>query len=145
MKVGRISQCIWPQCKVDCHQPACAHMEQLFPCAFQEVPDGSLGDAILKVGIDPTEGELLPCVMACLSGGIVMEVSIVAVIMEDLDSMFCSVLFKGKLGGECFVGIVIELEVDKSEVAEVVNKDGGALIALLGKFAFQLCMKTYFR
>jgi hypothetical protein len=53
-------------------------------------------------------------------------------------------LLQGKLGGECFVGLVIKLEVDKLEVAEVVNEDGGALVVLLGKFAFQLCIKTYF-
>jgi hypothetical protein len=46
--------------------------------------------------------------------------------------MFCSVLFEGKLDGECFVRLVIKLEVDKLEAAEVVNKDGGAFVALLG-------------
>jgi hypothetical protein len=105
--------------------------------------DSLLGNAILKVGIDSTEGELLPCIVACLSESIVMETSIVAVVMEDLDSMLCSILLKGKLGGESFVGLVIELEVDKSKAAKVVDKDGGALVALLGKFAFQLCIKTY--
>ncbi len=99
----------------------------------------------MKVGIDPTEGELLPYVVACLSEGIVVKTSIVAVVMEDLDSMLCSVLLKGKLGGKIFVGLVIKLEVDESKVAEVVNKDGGALVALLGKFALQLCIKTYLR
>ncbi len=59
--------------------------------------------------------------------------------------MFCSVLLKGKLGRECFIGLVVELEVEKTEAAEVVDEDGGALIALLGKFAFNLCIKTYFR
>jgi hypothetical protein len=63
-------------------------MKQLFPRAFQEVSDGSLGDAILKVGIDSTEGELLPCVVACLSEGVVVEASVIAVIMQDLDSVF---------------------------------------------------------
>ncbi len=58
--------------------------------------------------------------------------------------MFCRVLFKGKLGGVCFIRLVIELEVDKSEAAEVVNKDGGAFVALLGEFAFQLCKKSHF-
>ncbi len=104
-----------------------------------------LGSAILKVGIDPTEGELLPCVMACLSEGVVAKTSVVAVVMEDLDSMLCSVLLKGKLGGESFIGLVVELEVDKSKAAEVVDEDGGALVALLGKFALQLCKKTYLR
>jgi hypothetical protein len=56
-------------------------MEQLLLCAYQEVPDGSLGDAILEVGIYPTEGELLPCFVACLSEGIVMEASIVAMVV----------------------------------------------------------------
>ncbi len=68
-----------------------------------------------------------------------MEVSIVAVMMEDLDSMFCCILLKGKLGGDCFGRLVVELEVDKMEAAIVVNEDGGTLIVLLGKFAFELC------
>jgi hypothetical protein len=46
-------------------------MEQLLPHAFQEVPDGLLSDAILKVGIDSTKCELLPCVVACLLEGFV--------------------------------------------------------------------------
>ncbi len=54
--------------------------------------------------------------------------------------MFCRILLKGKHGGKCFVGLVIALEVDKLEVAIVVDEDGGALIALLGEFAFQLCI-----
>ncbi len=131
---------------MDCLWPAGARVEQLLPCALREIPDGLLGDAILKVGIDPTEGELLPCVMACLLEGIVMEASIVAVIMENLVSIFCSVLLEGELGGECFAGLVVKLEVDKTDAAEVVEEnDGAALIALLGKFAFELCIKTYFR
>jgi hypothetical protein len=56
-------------------------MEQLLPCSFQEVPDGLLGNAILKVGIDPTEGKLLPCIVARLPEGVVVEASIVAVIV----------------------------------------------------------------
>jgi hypothetical protein len=66
---------------VDCLWPAGVHMEQLLPCTFGEVLDGLLGDAILEVGIYPTEGELLPCFMACLLEGVVMEASIVAMIV----------------------------------------------------------------
>jgi hypothetical protein len=57
--------------------------------------------------------------------------------------MFCSILFKGKHGGKCFVGLVVKLEVDKVEVAEMVDKDSGAFVALLGEFAFQLCKKSH--
>ncbi len=65
-----------------------------------------------------------------------MEASIVTVVVMDLDSVFCSRLFKGKLGDECFVGLVVKLEVDKMEAAIVVNKDSGAFVVLLCKFAF---------
>ncbi len=106
---------------MDCLRPADAHVEQLLPCAFQEVLDGLLGNAILKVGIDPTEGELLLCVVACLSEGIVAKTSIVTMLIEDLDSMFCSVLLKGKLGSKYFVGLVVKLEVEKAKAAEVFN------------------------
>ena len=58
--------------------------------------------------------------------------------------MFCSILFKGELCGKCFIGLVVELEVAKMEAALVVNKDGSALVALLGEFAFQLCKKSHF-
>jgi hypothetical protein len=81
VKVNCISQGIWPQCKVDCLRPAGAHVEQLLPCAFREVLDGLLGNAILKVCIYPSEGELLSCFVACLLEGLVVEAFIVAVIV----------------------------------------------------------------
>ncbi len=56
-------------------------MEQLLPCTFQEVSDGSFSDAVLEVGIYPTEGELLPCFMACLLEGIVVKESVIAMIV----------------------------------------------------------------
>jgi hypothetical protein len=43
--------------------------------------DGLLGDAVLEVGIDPTEGELLPCFLACLLEGVVVEASVVAMVV----------------------------------------------------------------
>ncbi len=58
--------------------------------------------------------------------------------------MFCGILLKGELGGKCLIGYIVKLEVDKLEVAEVVNEDSGAFVALLGEFAFQLCVKSHF-
>ncbi len=75
----------------------------------------------MKVGIDSTEGELLPCIVACLSKGVVMETSVVAVVMEDLDSMLCGILLKGELGGESFVRLVIELEVIRSRTMSLTT------------------------
>ncbi len=74
-----------------------------------------------------------------------MEATIVTVVVQDFESVFCRILFEGKLGSKCFVGLVVELEVNKLEAAEVVDKDVGAFVVLLGEFAFQLCIKTHFR
>ncbi len=89
-----IAQGIRPQGKVDCLWPAGARVEQLLVRAFQEVLDGLLGNAILEVCIYPTEGELLPCIVACLSEGVVLKASVVAVVVQVLDSVFCCILFK---------------------------------------------------
>ncbi len=85
------------------------------------------------------------CIVARLLEGVVTEASIVPMVVKDLDSLFCHVLFAGELGGKCFIGLVVELEVAKMEAALVVNKDGSALVALLGEFAFQFCIKSHFR
>ncbi len=58
--------------------------------------------------------------------------------------MSCRILLKGKIGGKCFVGSIVELEMEKLEATEMVNKDVGAFVALLGEFAFQLCIKSHF-
>ncbi len=102
MKVRGIAQGVRPQGKVDRLWPVGTCMEQLLVHALQEVLDGSLGNALLEVGIYPTKGELLSCVAACLSEGVVMKAPIVAVVIEDFHPMFCCVLFKSKLGSECF-------------------------------------------
>ena len=52
-----------------CLWPASACVEQLLVSALGEVTDGALGDAILEVGIDAAEGELLSCVVAGLLEG----------------------------------------------------------------------------
>ena len=78
-----------------CLWPASTCVEQLLACTLREIADGALGDAILEVGIDAAEGELLSHVMAGLSESIVLEAPIVAVVVEDLHAV---------LGGECLEG-----------------------------------------
>ncbi len=117
---------------------------ELLALTFREVSDGSLGNAVLEEGIYPTEGKLLPCIVARLLEGVVMESSIVTVVVQDFDSVFYRILLKGKLCGKCFIGLVVELEMDKLEAAEVVDKDSGTFVALLAHFAFQLCVKYHF-
>ncbi len=102
MKVHIIAQGVWPQGKVDRLWPAGARMKQLLACTLQEVLDGLLGNAILEVGVYPTKGELLPCIMACLLEDIVVKASNFAVVVPDFHSVFGCILSESKLGGECF-------------------------------------------
>ncbi len=44
---------------MDGGRPALARMQEQLPCTLPEVSDGLFCNAILEVGIDPTEGELL--------------------------------------------------------------------------------------
>ena len=113
----------------------------MLACALGEVADGALGNAILEVGVYATEGKLLACVVACLLEGIVGEAPIVAVVVLDPNAMLGSEGLEGAFGGNGFNRRVIDLGVDVSQATVVVDEDGSAAIALLGKFAFKLCDK----
>ncbi len=52
-----------------------------------KVADGFLCNAILEVGVDLTEGELLPLYTAAVFEGIVCKLSVVAVVVEDADAV----------------------------------------------------------
>jgi hypothetical protein len=93
---------IWPKGQVDGGRPLLAHMEELLPCTLSMVPDGFLCNAILEVGIDPTEGELLLLCTAAVFEGVVLESSVVAVVVEDADAVLLGKVFKGLFGFHCF-------------------------------------------
>ncbi len=73
-------------------------MEQLLPSAFGEVANGVLGDAFLGVGIDAPEGELLSHVVVGLLEGVVKEVTVVAVVVLDLHTVFGGKGLEGAFG-----------------------------------------------
>ncbi len=73
-----IAQGIWPKCDVYCLRPASASMQQLLARALQEVADGSLGDAILKVCVNATEGKLLELFVGGLFECVIRKLPIVA-------------------------------------------------------------------
>jgi hypothetical protein len=88
MKVDSTPKCIRPEGQVNGGRPALARMEELLPCTLAEIPDGFLGNAILKVGVDPTEGELLPIGTATVLEGIVCKSSMcvcVCVLTQPLE------------------------------------------------------------
>jgi hypothetical protein len=98
MKADSTPKCMRPEGQVDGGRPALACMEELLPCALSEIPDVILGNAILEVGVDPTEGELLPFGTAAALEGIVCKLSIVAVVVEYADVVLLGNVFKGLFG-----------------------------------------------
>ena len=121
-----------------CRRPSSASVQELLACAFGEVADRALGNAILEVGVYATEGKLLACIVACLPEGIVGEAPIVAVVVLDPNAMLGSEGLEGAFGGDGFDRRIIDLEVDIPQSTVVVDEDGSAAIALLGEFAFEL-------
>ncbi len=99
MKVDSTPKCIRPEGQVDGGRPVLACMEELLLCTLSEIPGGFLaGNAILEVGVDPTEGELLPFGTAAVLEGVVRKSSIVAMVVEDAYAMLLGEVFKGLFG-----------------------------------------------
>jgi hypothetical protein len=95
MEVDDGPEGIWPKGQVDGGRPSLVHMEELLPCTLSEVPDGLFCNAILEVGVDPTEGEMLPLCTAAVLEGVVCKLSIVTVVVEDTDAMLLGKVPKG--------------------------------------------------
>jgi hypothetical protein len=74
-----------------------ARMEELLPCTLPKISDGFLCNAILKVGIDPTEGELLSFGAAAVLEGVVCKISVVAVVVEDADAVLFGKVLESSL------------------------------------------------
>ncbi len=98
MKVNGTPECIWPEGQVDGGRPSLARMEELLPCTLSEIPDGLFCNAILEVGIDPTEGEMLPLCTATVLEGVVCKSSIVAMVVEDADAVLLGKVLEGLFG-----------------------------------------------
>jgi hypothetical protein len=108
-------------------------MEELLPRTLPEISDGFLCNAILEVGIDPTEGELLSFGTAAVLEGVVCKTSVVAVVVEDADAVLFGEVLKGSLGIHGFLGGELHHQMDVLEPGVVVHEDGGHCVALLGE------------
>ncbi len=87
------------------HRAKCtACSQRALACAFREVADGALGDAILEVGIHATEGKLLSRVVSGLPESVVVETPVVAMVMLDFYAVLGSKGLKSVLGGESLRG-----------------------------------------
>jgi hypothetical protein len=102
VQVGSVTKGIWPKGNADRLRPALACVKKLLPGTLGQVLDGSLHYSILKVGIDPAEGELLIALLAQNLEVIVGKLTIVTVVMLDPDAVLGSKSFECLLGFNCF-------------------------------------------
>jgi hypothetical protein len=103
-----------------------------------------LGNAILEMGVHSAEGKMLAAFVACLLEGVVIKLSVAAVIMLDANAVLGGKGLKCSLGGNSLDKGVINLEMDEMQTRVVVHKDGHAPVALLGKCPLQLGKESHF-
>jgi hypothetical protein len=133
VEVDSTPECMRPEGQVDGGRPALACMEELLPRTLPEISDGFLCNAILEVGIDPTEGELLSFGAAAVLEGVVCKLSVVAVVVEDADAVLLGKVLEGLLG---FHGLLLGEfghQMDVLEPRVVVQEDGGCRVVLIGE------------
>jgi hypothetical protein len=102
VQVGGITKGIWPKGNADHLRPALACVKKLLPGALGQVSDGSLCYSIMKVGIDPAEGELLIVLLARHLEVVIGKLTIVIEVMLDPNTVLGSKSFKCSLGFNCF-------------------------------------------
>ncbi len=133
MEVDSTPECIRPEGQAEGSRPALVCMEELLPRTLPKISDGFFCNAILEVGIDPTEGELLSLSTAAILEGVVCKTPVVAVIVEDADTVLLGKVLEGLLGIHGFLEGKLGHQMDVLEPGVVVHKDGGRCVALLGE------------
>jgi hypothetical protein len=109
-------------------------MEELLSCAPREVLDCLLCNVILEMGVNLAKGKTLFLGAATvLSNSVVRKLSIVAMVVEDVDAMLLSEVLGRALNFHCFFRGELGHEMDVLELGVVVNKDGGCGVVLLGE------------
>jgi hypothetical protein len=87
---------------VDGSQPLLARTEELLLCTLAKVHDGFFcNNAILEVGVDPTKGEPLPHGTAAALEDVVRKLSVVPVVVEDVDAVLLGKVLECSFGFHC--------------------------------------------
>ncbi len=87
-----------------CLRPASASVKQLLTRALQEVADGLLGDAILKVCVYATEGKLLALFVTGLFECVIGKLPVVAMVMLNFYAILGGEGLEGAFGGNGLYG-----------------------------------------
>ena len=133
---------IGPEVCIDGLRPSVGGMEEHGACMFSKVSDAPFSNSILVMGTNSTKGDSLACVMDIVHESTFCKTSIVSMIMLDDYSHGGSISFKGLLGLYGFISSSASGDMDKGEPREVVSKDGGCFVSVMGQPAFDLGNET---
>ena len=87
-------------------------MEELLASTLREISDGLLSPSVLKMSIDPTEGQALPPLFACCLERVILESTIISVVVEDRDPQIGGMPLKSNLGSNGFGRAEMAHQVD---------------------------------
>jgi hypothetical protein len=87
-------------------------MEELLASTLREISNGLLSPSVLKMSIDPTEGQALPPLFACCLKRFIFESAIISVVVEDGDPQKRGMPLKSNLGSNGFGRAEMAHQVD---------------------------------
>ena len=93
-----VTESIWPNGGADGLRPALPRVEELLASALGQIANGSLGDAILEMRVDPTKGKLLVLTVACVAKEGICKSSVVAMVVSDANAMLSGKALEGSFG-----------------------------------------------
>ncbi len=111
--------------------------------ALQQISNRVLRNSILEMGIYATESKSLAAGLSCLPPGIASKLSIITATVQDANTVLGCKALKRLLGKHGLYGKVINLEVHKTQLGEVVHKNSAISVPLLGERPLQLGEKDH--
>ena len=113
-------------------------MQQLLSCGFCKIPNCSLCNAILEVGVDAAKGKCLLWLFCMLYECLVGKTAVVAMIMVNSDATLTWKLFVCLFCLERLCRRLVFHEIDITQSWKMINNDGAVSVSLGGKFSLEL-------
>jgi hypothetical protein len=127
---------------MDCIWPSSLCVQEHRPCRLGDIPNGSLGDAILEMGVDTTKGKCLLVCIAVLLECIVCKSPVVGMVVFDVNAvLFCKSL-ESYFGLDGFGGRHAGHQMDESQPRIVVDKYGGGVVSTRSEPSLELSKES---
>jgi hypothetical protein len=120
-------------------------MEELLVSALGEVPDGLLGNSVLKMRVDAAEGKPLASLLAPQLEVIVGKSAMVTMVVLNCEAVLFCKLLECKFGCNSFFGRQGHHQMNVLEAQKMVNEHGCGSVPFLCEHSFRLRHKSDLR